>query len=39
MANGQLALPSLKTGPVFEWSKTRWLILPLENQTEIVSGK
>jgi hypothetical protein len=38
-SNGQLALPmycGLKTGSVFE---TRWLILPFENQTQIVSGK
>jgi hypothetical protein len=26
-------------GPVFEWLKTRWPILPFENQTQIVSGK
>jgi hypothetical protein len=29
----------LKTGPVFEWLKTRWLILPFENRTKIVTGK
>jgi hypothetical protein len=41
-SNGQLALPmycGLKTGPVFEWLKTRWPILPFENQTQIVSRK
>jgi hypothetical protein len=33
--NGQLTLPmycGLKTGPVFEWLKTRWGILPFEIQ-------
>jgi hypothetical protein len=29
----------LKTGPVLEWLKTRWPILPFENRTKIVSGK
>jgi hypothetical protein len=41
-SNGQLALPlycALKTGPFFEWLKTRWLILPFENWTQIVAGK
>jgi hypothetical protein len=41
-SNDQLALTincGLKTGPVFEWLKTRWLILPFENRTQIVSGK
>jgi hypothetical protein len=41
-SNGQLALPmycGLKTGPVYEWLKPRWPILPFENWTHIVSGK
>jgi hypothetical protein len=41
-SNGQFALHmycGLKTGPVFEWLKTRWLILPVEKWTQIVSGK
>jgi hypothetical protein len=41
-SNGQLALPmycGLKTGWVFEWLKTRWPILSVENRTQIVSEK
>jgi hypothetical protein len=29
----------LKTGPVFEWLKTRWPILPFEKRAQIVSRK
>jgi hypothetical protein len=29
----------LKTDPVLEWLKTRWLILPFENRAKIVSRK